>query len=162
MEKEKGLSRVWRCVLGIVGRVPVGVASCVAVAAVLWLTLAPKPLPDNDFGRIPGLDKIVHACMFGGLFLIICADVAARGGRDAARGRGDDKNSAAISAGAETAAVVAGVVSVAFGAVIELTQDAMGLGRGGDLWDFIADAAGVAAAAFILRRVQWRCCRLER
>ncbi len=155
MKCDKGLGTVWSRVLGIVGHVPVGVVSCVAVAAVLWLTLAPKPLPDNDLGLIPGLDKIVHACMFGGLFLIMCADVAARGS-------GDDKNSAAISAGAETAAVIAGIVSVAFGAVIELTQDAMGLGRGGDLWDFIADAAGVAAAAFILRRVQWRCCRQER
>lgn len=148
--------------LGIVGRVPAGVVSCVAVAAVLWLTLAPKPLPDNDLGLIPGLDKIVHACMFGGLFLVMCADVAARRGRGASRGCGDDKNNAAVSAGAETAAVVAGIVSVAFGAVIELTQDAMGLGRGGDLWDFLADAVGVAAAAFILRRVWWRCCRTGR
>lgn len=35
-------------------------------------------------------------------------------------------------------------VCVAFGGGIELVQGAMDMGRGCDVWDFVADTAGVA------------------
>ena len=39
----------------------------VTLAAVLWLTLAPQPLPDLDVPPFDGLDKVMHAVMMGGL-----------------------------------------------------------------------------------------------
>jgi hypothetical protein len=41
------------------------------------------------------------------------------------------------------------VASSLFGGVIELLQDAMGLGRGGDVWDFCADTVGALFFAAI-------------
>ena len=41
--------------------------SMVTLAAVLWLTLAPQPLPDLDVPPFDGLDKVMHAVMMGGL-----------------------------------------------------------------------------------------------
>lgn len=46
-------------------------------------------------------------------------------------------------------AVVFALACVAFGGGIELAQGAMGLGRGCDFWDFVADASGVALAVWL-------------
>ncbi len=46
---------------------PVGLASVVVIAAVLYLTLYPDPLPDNDVQLFPGADKVIHALMMFGV-----------------------------------------------------------------------------------------------
>ncbi len=48
--------------------------TAVVVLAILWLTLAPKPLPDSDVHWFEGADKVVHGCMFGGLFFVMGLD----------------------------------------------------------------------------------------
>ena len=58
----------------IVGFLPVGLCTILVTGAILWLTLAPHPLPESDMPVIPGMDKVVHGCMFGGLYFILAFD----------------------------------------------------------------------------------------
>ncbi len=129
--------RFWRRVLT---RIPAGVFTMAVTAAILWLTLAPHPLPDNDMPVIPGLDKVVLACMFGGFYFVLALDsVLWRAGR----------KKAIRSLVTGRMAVAFALASVVFGGAIELAQGAMGMGRGCDVWDFVADAAGVAVAVWL-------------
>ncbi len=124
----------------IVGFLPVGLCTILVTGAILWLTLAPHPLPESDMPVIPGMDKVVHGCMFGGLYFILAFDALLwrigkkRTIRRLVTGR---------------MAVVFALACVAFGGGIELAQGTMGLGRGCDFWDFVADAAGVAFAVWL-------------
>lgn len=106
------------------------ISTALVVLAILYLTLVPRPLPDNNI-EIPGLDKAVHAVMFGGLAFVACIDMAMRG-----RGRYGLLPS-------RRAWGVATAVA-AFGGAVEIAQQSMGAGRSGDVWDFAADCAGVA------------------
>lgn len=96
--------------------------------AIIYLTLFPKPLPDNDLQLIPGADKIVHAIMFGGFALCLNLDFSR-------------KKDFLIPNNSKL--LYFGILSVAFGGIIELLQKFMDLGRGGDFPDFLADIAGV-------------------
>lgn len=113
-------------------RVPRWLLSAVCLAAVLYLTLVPKPLPDTDISLWEHTDKIVHALMFGGLCFCFGFDIW-RGRRAPLPYR------LLLAAGAGL-----------FGGVIELLQDAMNMGRGGDWADFAADCAGSLLAIFFL------------
>lgn len=106
------------------------ISTALVVLVILYLTLVPRPLPDNNI-EIPGLDKAVHAVMFGGLAFVACIDMAMRGRR---------------RYGLLTSRMVWGVaIAVAtFGGAVEIAQQSMGAGRSGDVWDFAADCAGVA------------------
>lgn len=106
------------------------ISTALVVLAILYLTLVPRPLPDNNID-IPGLDKAVHAVMFGGLAFVACIDMAMRG-----RGR-------YASLPSRWAWGVA-IAVAAFGGAVEIAQQSMGAGRSGDVWDFAADCAGVA------------------
>ena len=53
---------------------PQFLVSGTVVAAVLYLTLAPKPLPDNDINWFKHTDKIVHAVMMAGVYLAVALD----------------------------------------------------------------------------------------
>lgn len=108
----------------------------VVVVAIIWLTLAPKPLPDGGVRLFEGADKVVHACMFGGLFFVMALDWVISGRR---LGR--------------VATGLFALACVAFGGAIELIQGAMDMGRGCDVWDFVADAAGVVLSVFLAPRV---------
>lgn len=125
-------------------KIPVGVMTAVTVCAILWLTLAPKPLPDSDVRLFEGADKLVHACMFGGLYFVLSLD------RRLFHGRG------AMPRGKFVPALLA-LVCIVFGGAIELIQGAMEMGRGCDVWDFVADTAGVllavAVTPAVLRRI---------
>lgn len=105
------------------------ISTALVVLAILYLTLVPRPLPDNNID-IPGLDKAVHAVMFGGLAFVACIDMAMRG-----RGR-------YASLPSRRAWGVA-IAVAAFGGAVEIAQQSMGAGRSGDVWDFAADCAGV-------------------
>lgn len=131
--------------------VPAGVLTCLTVSAILWLTLAPHPLPDDDMPMIPGLDKLVHACMFGGLYFVMGLDVAIW--------RTAHKKTVFPLLKRKTALILA-LAAAALGGGIEIAQGVMGLGRGCDIMDFVADVAGIALAVWLTPSVVRRlCCR---
>jgi len=135
--------------IAILERIPSGMLTAVVTAAILWLTLAPHPLPETDMPLIPGLDKIVHASMFGGLYFVVGLDIAIN--------RLAHKKAVFPLISGKTALMLA-LGIVAFGGLIELLQDAMALGRGGDLLDFIADAAGVGLSVWLTPNILRRMC----
>ena len=111
----------------------------VVFIAILWLTLAPHPLPDNDIRMFEGADKIVHAIMFGALTFAALFDIS--------------KWSLRLNL-TTILSVCAGILIFAF--LDEAAQSYMNLGRTGDLYDFIADALGiliVASGIFIFKKV---------
>lgn len=55
-------------------RVCPGIFSSIVVIAILWLTLAPHPLPESDVPLFEHADKVVHALMFGGLVFALIID----------------------------------------------------------------------------------------
>ncbi len=120
-----------------------GLLSTLVVLAILWLTLAPHPLPDDDIPMFENADKVVHALMFGGLVFALVFDRELLGVRRWLRG------AVRASIGDRWLLIVFAVGSSAFGGVIELLQGAMGLGRGCDPWDFVADAVGAVVFAVI-------------
>lgn len=109
------------------------------VIAIFYLTLVPRPLPDDMSIDIPGMDKIVHACMFGGLTFVACFDYAYRRKRF-------------VAMSGRTIAAIA-IFSAIFGGAIEIAQQQMNMGRGGDIYDFLADIAGCVIAALIARHI---------
>lgn len=118
-------------------KVPAYMPSALVVAAILYLTLVPSPLPDTRLPLFPGADKLVHAAMFGGLALVLLVDAS----RSRRRVVG--------SAGAAALCLASGL----FGGVIELLQMAMAMGRGAEWLDFAADLFGAAVAWIVWR--QW-------
>lgn len=123
-------------------RLPNMLPTVTCVIVILYLTLAQKPLPDNDLGEIPGLDKLVHAIMFGGLALCIIVDTWRR--------RALNKHDFATLP-SKKLLVWSAIIASLFGAAIEITQQAMGNGRSADIFDLIADIAGACIAALIAR-----------
>ncbi len=121
--------------------IPTWLFTAIVTAAILWLTLAPEPLPDDSLPLIPGIDKIGHACMFAGLTLAIFFDL---GLRQYKRGQ-----SAAYThlRYVEVAAIV-----IIFGLLTEFLQEAIGAGRDGDILDWCADLAGTLLALAIVPR----------
>lgn len=110
--------------------------TAVCLAAILWLTLASKPLGDNEIELFPHADKVAHAIMFGGFTFCILMDWTRK--RDWTR----------IPL---KIAVWAAVFSILLGVATEILQQSMHIGRSGDCLDLIADSAGaiiVAAAIY--------------
>ena len=106
----------------------------VTLIAILWLTLAPKPLGDQPPPLFPGADKLAHAIMFGGLVWMIFLDIQRKH-----LWRPIKLNNAII---------IAITVSI-LGILIEIAQATMGLGRGFEILDIISDAVGAFLFAFI-------------
>jgi VanZ family protein len=97
-------------------------------AVLLWVTLSPSiAIPDPDMS-----DKIQHGLAWAvltGLGLVLSSH----------RPR------------------LIAAYALAFGAMVEVMQAAMGLGRQGDLLDFVADTAGVCLALAVWWLVlKWR------
>lgn len=106
---------------------PVGLLSAAILCIVLVLTLMPSSgVPSVN---IPHIDKVAHFLMFGAMAVVFLFD--------ASRYRGSISWSMLA---------VCAVAASALGGLIELIQGAMSNGRGCELADFVADAAG----AFIL------------
>lgn len=108
--------------------------STICVIAILYLTLVPKPLPETDIQLFPHADKLVHAIMFGGLFFCLYVDMSIK---------------------KLSFYMVAAFSVIVFGGLIEIAQQNMGMGRGGDWLDFAADTAGVIIS-FIITPHIWR------
>lgn len=104
----------------------------VTLAAVLWLTLAPDPMPDTGIPLFPGADKVVHALMMGGLTSVILFDLKRLRRHERLSGRN---------------VVWTAVAMVAFSALDEWAQGAMAMGRSADILDLAADCTGILLAS---------------
>lgn len=111
---------------------PPWVFTAIVFAAILWLTLVPHPLGDDEPELFPGADKVAHGLMFGGLTLVVLLDYR----------RKHDWRPLRIG-------FIWGValMSALIGVTIEYLQRWMELGRGFEVTDMIADAAGSALFA---------------
>lgn len=119
-----------------------GLLTAIIILSILWLTLAPHPLPETNLPLFPGADKLVHAIMFGTLAGVLCLD------RDLWRVR-RLKRTGLLPAGSSlipprhVAIIICIIIAtVAFGGLIEVLQEQMHAGRTSDGWDFVADTAG--------------------
>lgn len=98
---------------------------------IVWLTLGQPPMPDEKIPLWEHTDKIVHACMFGGLFYAAALDWYRR------------RPDVAIKRTSPVMWKIAVCCAIAGGA-IELIQPYFG--RSCDLLDFMADCAGILLA----------------
>lgn len=113
--------------------------TAIVVIMILYLTLLPQPLGEEDFTLFDGADKVVHFIMFGGLTGTFIFDRWRMRKTLSLRG-----------------ALMAALCSAMFGAVIEWLQYAMDLGRtGNDIHDAIANTLGAFTAVLICRRLHW-------
>ena len=111
------------------------VATALVLLFIFYLTLVPRPLPDTNI-EIPGLDKLVHAIMFGVLAFVASIDMARR-------------NRSHIKSLSISTIIIISVIVAFIGLLIEILQQLMQLGRVGDLLDFIADIIGIIIASII-------------
>lgn len=109
------------------------IPSALVVAVILYATLFPDPAGADELPDIPGIDKLIHAIMFGGMAGALAFDYC---------------RSHMLTRPSRRTMLTCCAVSFVFGGVIELLQDAMGLGRGADWFDFLADGVGTAVAFF--------------
>lgn len=116
----------------LLAKLPPWCLSIVCLLAILWLTLAPKPLGDLDPPLFEGADKVVHAIMFGGLTAMLILDRVRRN-------RWYPASSLFIWSAATASALL--------GIIIEVAQHLMGLGRGFDRFDIYADIDGAVLTA---------------
>ena len=114
-------------------KLPRWLLTAVCAALIFYLTLAPHPLPDNDIPFWEHTDKLVHAIMFGALYVCAWLDIW-RGRRPAL-----------------SASWWLTVPVIIAGGTIELLQGAMAMGRGASWADFAADIAGTLAALLLPR-----------
>ena len=115
-------------------RLPKWLFSILTILAILWLTLAPKPLGENPPPLFPGADKIAHGIMFGALVAMLMLDW--------------QRKNLWIPVKAKRSMIYAFYVSI-FGIVIEIAQYNMGLGRGFEYADILADTIGAFLFAFL-------------
>lgn len=123
----------------LLGKVPTGLLSGITVAAILWLTLAPHPTGRLQIPTFVGADKVAHAVMFAFLALVVLFELM--------------KRHAWQMLPLTTVGLVAFGCSV-FGIGIEFAQRAMGMGRGLEVLDMLADAAGAFGMAGVWAAVQ--------
>ena len=112
------------------------------IAVIFYLSFF-KP-PQTDMGEIPGIDKLVHTGMYGGLCFLLWIEYL-RIHRNINRLR----------------MFIGGIIlPITLSGVIELMQAYCTEHRGGDWLDFAANSLGVVLAAFvgyhILRPIIWK------
>lgn len=112
------------------------------VIAIFYLSFF-KP-PQTDLEEIPGMDKVVHVCMYGGLCFLLWIEYL--------------RNHRTID---RLKMLIGGVIMpTAMSGSIELMQSYCTEHRGGDWMDFAANASGVLLAAlvgyYVLRPIIWK------
>lgn len=112
-------------------RVPRWLFTVVCLLVILYLTLMPDPLGDEELPLFPGADKIVHGLMFFGLTICMLFDEM--------RARGWKVLSLPVIS-------LISLIGMGVGIGIEYLQEAMDLGRGKEFWDMVADAFGAISA----------------
>lgn len=130
---EKKDSRIER-LHNFMHKVPHGLFSLLCLAAILWLTLAPHPLGENEIELFDGADKVVHGIMFFGLTLCMLFDLQ--------RMRQWRRLTLPLIA-------VVTFVSMGIGTGIEYLQVALDGGRQWEFLDIVADTFGSVAGAAI-------------
>lgn len=116
-------------------RLPAWLLTAVTVIIILWLTLMPDPLPPDIHPELfPGADKVVHGLMFG--FLTFTALV------DWMRGHGFRRVRWFVC-------LLSALAATLFGIGIEYAQRGMGLGRGFEVPDMLADGIGAFLVAIV-------------
>lgn len=123
--------------MGWLLRVPRWMLTVICSVAILWLTLAPKPIGDVEVPLFPGADKLVHAVMFGGLALCILLDTLRHGRR--------------WRPFSWKRWFVAAMISSLAGLLIEYLQLYTELGRSFEWTDWLADSGGAFLLPLILR-----------
>lgn len=108
--------------------------SLLVAAAIIYLSLFRPPKIDDSPFLFPGVDKLVHGCMYAGLSGMIWLEYL-RCHRHLIRPL--------------RLFVGAGLLPAIFGGAIELLQAYATTYRGGDWWDFAANVAGIVSAAFV-------------
>ena len=112
------------------------------IAIILYLSFF-KP-PQTDMKEIPGIDKLAHICMYGGLCFILWIEYL--------------RTHSAIH---WKRIIIGGILlPIAFSGSIELAQSYLTEHRGGDWLDLAANTTGVLLAAlvgyYILRPIIWK------
>ena len=112
------------------------------IAIILYLSFF-KP-PQTDMEVIPGIDKLAHICMYGGLCFILWIEYL--------------RTHSAIH---RKRIITGGILlPIAFSGSIELAQSYLTEHRGGDWLDLAANTTGVLLAAlvgyYILRPIIWK------
>lgn len=107
--------------------------------AVLYLTLLPQPLGEEEIHLFENADKVVHFIMFGGLTGTFIFDRFRISRTLTMRG-----------------ALLTALCSSLLGAAIEYLQYAMHMGRAGnDIYDALANTAGAFCAVAICHMLHW-------
>lgn len=117
------------------------VSLCI-VAAIFYLSFFTPPQTDMD--GIPGIDKLVHICMYGGLCFMIWTEYLFK------------HNSINFRK-----AFCWGIIApIAMSGVIELLQTYCTENRGGEWMDLLANSTGVVLAAlfgyYVMRPLIWK------
>ncbi|MEX1132734.1 MAG: VanZ family protein [Flavobacteriales bacterium] len=109
---------------------------------ILLITLLPaQAVPGGGFFGRYQLDKVVHAILFG-VFLVLL--VRALNGKQ----QSGKEHTGRL--------VAAALLAIFYGALTEVLQELSGAGRSGDVWDLVADTAGVfIAAVWLLWGAVW-------
>ena len=112
------------------------------IATILYLSFF-KP-PQTDMEEIPGIDKLVHICMYGGLCFLLWIEYL--------------RTHSVIL---WKRIIIGGILfPIAFSGCIELAQSYLTEHRGGDWLDLAANTTGVLLAAlvgyYILRPIIWK------
>lgn len=106
---------------------------------ILYLTLLPQPLGDEEIPLFEGADKVVHFIMFGGLTGTYIFDRWRTGKPVRMKG-----------------ALLTALISALLGILVEYLQSAMGLGRtGNDIYDALANTLGAFTAVPVCRALHW-------
>ena len=128
-----------RSIWNMIRKIPAYMPTAVVLVVILYLTLLPQPLGEEDIHLFEGADKVVHFIMFGGLTGTFIFD------------RYRISKSLKLKG-----ALFAAVCSTMLGVIIEILQDVMALGRGGnDFWDAAANTLGAFCAVYICYRLHW-------
>ena len=107
--------------------------SFIILIAILWLTLAPKPLGEKPPPFFPGADKIAHGIMFGGFVVVMLLDWQRKHHWRPVKLPG---------------VLLCAAISSLLGVIVEFAQSYMNLGRSFEFDDMIADTAGAFLFAF--------------
>ena len=112
------------------------------VIAILYLSFF-RP-PQTDMEEIPGIDKLAHICMYGGLCILLWVEYL--------------RNHQTIN---YLKMLIGGIfMPIAFSGSIELMQSYCTEHRGGDWLDLAANTTGVLTAAlvgyYVLRPIIWK------
>lgn len=123
-------------------RLPGWLFSGITLLIILWLTLAPKPFGEESPSLFPGADKLAHALMFGYFTAMMLCDWQ--------RKHRWKKLNLKFT-------LTVGLISSIIGIVIEIAQLEMGLGRGFEYADIIADTVGsaIVAVAWVPAQNYW-------